>query len=190
MCVCVCVCVSLGCPLPSPANVALPTNSWKTAAPSPTTTKESAPSPTTTSRRSPHPLRLQHPQRFRAMIYDRETSFYRRFVQSSTPAYDRQRANRIDVQRLLQYGHKITRQHNKDPTAIASSLALDGVDPSSSITRAMLLSIASSLRCRFCGDKDAHLRSCSGCKLARYCSKECQLADWSEHREVRVCAFC
>ena len=83
------------------------------------------------------------------------------------------------------YGHKITRQHNKDPTAVAAMLALDGMDPDSVVTRGMLLSIAGALRCRFCQARDCvSLRACGGCKLARYCSRECQLADWSEHREV------
>ena len=83
---CVCVCVSPGCPLSAPANVALPINSWKMA----------APSPTTTSRRSSR-IYLW------SMIYDSESALYRRFVQCATPAFDRQRANRIDLQRLMQY---------------------------------------------------------------------------------------
>ena len=38
-----------------------------------------------------------------SMIYDSETALYRRFVQCATPAFDRQRTNRIDLQRLMQY---------------------------------------------------------------------------------------
>ncbi|XP_055352838.1 uncharacterized protein LOC129598807 [Paramacrobiotus metropolitanus] len=38
-------------------------------------------------------------------------------------------------------------------------------------------------RCVFCLQRSQDLRSCSGCKLHRYCSKVCQTADWKmEHK--------
>lgn len=39
-------------------------------------------------------------------------------------------------------------------------------------------------QCSKCGACDVVVRSCSGCKRAHYCSKECQRAAWGEgHRE-------
>ena len=35
--------------------------------------------------------------------------------------------------------------------------------------------------CAMCG-KTGDLRKCEGCKSVRYCSKECQVAHWSEHK--------
>ncbi len=119
------------------------------------------------------------------MIYDIETALYRRFVQCVTPVFDRQRAARIFQQRLMQYGHRMTRQCHKDPNEIADSLVRDGMDPDSVVTRGVLLCIAGAFRCRFCqGGERVSLRACAGCMLARYCSRECQLADWSDHCEV------
>eukprot|EP01114_Cavostelium_apophysatum_P010778 TRINITY_DN24893_c0_g1_i1.p1 TRINITY_DN24893_c0_g1~~TRINITY_DN24893_c0_g1_i1.p1 ORF type:complete len:224 (-),score=3.48 TRINITY_DN24893_c0_g1_i1:192-863(-) len=33
-------------------------------------------------------------------------------------------------------------------------------------------------------DASAPLKNCSVCKLTKYCSRECQRADWSEHKKV------
>ena len=53
-------------------------------------------------------------------------------------------------------------------------------------SRALALGICASLRCRFCQDRDRRvsLRVCSGCAAARYCFRECQEVDLSEHCEV------
>lgn len=42
-----------------------------------------------------------------------------------------------------------------------------------------------SKRCTACGkgDKDAVLKTCVACKLARYCSVECQKAHWPKHKK-------
>ena len=33
------------------------------------------------------------------------------------------------------------------------------------------------------------MRTCGGCRFARYCSERCQRADWAEHRQnCRLCA--
>jgi hypothetical protein len=37
--------------------------------------------------------------------------------------------------------------------------------------------------CRRCGTKETKLKLCSECKGVRYCSTECQLADWRRHKK-------
>ncbi|USW52115.1 Putative Zinc finger, MYND-type [Septoria linicola] len=37
-------------------------------------------------------------------------------------------------------------------------------------------------QCNRCSSKGDTLLTCSGCKAIRYCSKEHQTADWSEHK--------
>ena len=41
--------------------------------------------------------------------------------------------------------------------------------------------IISRNNCHFCGI-NAKVRLCSDCKVTRYCSRECQKSDWSEHK--------
>ncbi len=36
--------------------------------------------------------------------------------------------------------------------------------------------------CKNCGHNDIPLRSCVGCQRVRYCSRECQRADWPIHQ--------
>ena len=38
-------------------------------------------------------------------------------------------------------------------------------------------------KCGYCGKSDGTLKSCSKCRLASYCSKECQTAAWPEHKK-------
>ncbi|KAI1415915.1 hypothetical protein F5Y13DRAFT_155659 [Hypoxylon sp. FL1857] len=38
--------------------------------------------------------------------------------------------------------------------------------------------------CLNCGADDVELQKCNRCKTAQYCSKECQRADWSIHKQV------
>lgn len=40
----------------------------------------------------------------------------------------------------------------------------------------------SSVRCRECGNASGTLLRCSKCKLAKYCSRECQKKDWPLHK--------
>lgn len=44
--------------------------------------------------------------------------------------------------------------------------------------------IGSTTKCNKCGSEGRTLKLCSGCKVARYCSKECQIAHWSEHKKM------
>ena len=37
--------------------------------------------------------------------------------------------------------------------------------------------------CRACGKKGSPLSACSRCKMAQYCSKECQVQDWKKHKK-------
>ena len=37
--------------------------------------------------------------------------------------------------------------------------------------------------CENCGKEAAKMKKCSVCKLVRYCSEECQLKDWKEHKK-------
>ena len=37
--------------------------------------------------------------------------------------------------------------------------------------------------CQLCGKEAAKMKKCSVCKLARYCSEECQLGDWEKHQK-------
>lgn len=38
--------------------------------------------------------------------------------------------------------------------------------------------------CMKCGFSDRIVRRCTGCSFVRYCSKECQRADWKNHKEL------
>lgn len=37
--------------------------------------------------------------------------------------------------------------------------------------------------CIVCGSPN-NLKLCSACKLVRYCGRECQMADWKNHKEL------
>ena len=39
------------------------------------------------------------------------------------------------------------------------------------------------VRCRACGKQEGSLSLCSKCKIVRYCSKECQVKDWKDHKK-------
>uniref|UniRef100_A0A914P6F9 MYND-type domain-containing protein n=1 Tax=Panagrolaimus davidi TaxID=227884 RepID=A0A914P6F9_9BILA len=41
-------------------------------------------------------------------------------------------------------------------------------------------------RCHCCG-KEAKILTCSGCMMAKYCSKECQKFDWIEFNHKGIC---
>lgn len=36
--------------------------------------------------------------------------------------------------------------------------------------------------CIFCGKHNLNMKTCSSCKLAYYCNKECQIKDWKIHK--------
>ena len=42
--------------------------------------------------------------------------------------------------------------------------------------------------CQLCGKsaaaKEKEFKKCSVCRLARYCSRECQLGDWKAHKKT------
>ena len=38
--------------------------------------------------------------------------------------------------------------------------------------------------CQMCGKEAAKMKKCSVCKRVRYCSEECQLKDWKEHKKA------
>jgi len=38
--------------------------------------------------------------------------------------------------------------------------------------------------CTLCGAQNLHMRRCSGCRWARYCSRACAENDWSWHKEA------
>jgi len=38
--------------------------------------------------------------------------------------------------------------------------------------------------CNYCKKGERRMKKCSRCKLIRYCSRECQGADWIEHKSV------
>jgi len=37
--------------------------------------------------------------------------------------------------------------------------------------------------CQLCGKEAEKMKKCSVCRLVRYCSQECQLEDWKEHKK-------
>lgn len=39
-------------------------------------------------------------------------------------------------------------------------------------------------RCRICQKTGETMKKCSQCKTARYCSTECQKADWKQHKPI------
>lgn len=45
-------------------------------------------------------------------------------------------------------------------------------------------------RCNFCDVQQATLKTCSKCKVVRYCSQACQKSDWPEHKSmcIRPCS--
>uniref|UniRef100_A0A914YNR7 MYND-type domain-containing protein n=1 Tax=Panagrolaimus superbus TaxID=310955 RepID=A0A914YNR7_9BILA len=43
--------------------------------------------------------------------------------------------------------------------------------------------------CHVCGKEGKALPSCSGCKMAIYCSKECQKFDWTEFNHKGICKY-
>ena len=47
-------------------------------------------------------------------------------------------------------------------------------------------SITDAQRCAKCGNERAKLLVCSRCKSAAYCSRECQTADWKQHKPACV----
>ena len=38
--------------------------------------------------------------------------------------------------------------------------------------------------CAFCGVEKVHMKHCSGCYQARYCSRKCQKNDWLQHKLI------
>ena len=36
-----------------------------------------------------------------------------------------------------------------------------------------------------CGKEASKVQKCSRCRLVRHCSRDCQLADWTEHKKSR-----
>ncbi|GFH53720.1 predicted protein [Chaetoceros tenuissimus] len=38
--------------------------------------------------------------------------------------------------------------------------------------------------CNWCGDYRTKLLECTGCRSVRYCNRECQFADWGEHKKL------
>ena len=38
--------------------------------------------------------------------------------------------------------------------------------------------------CWACGKAGVETKKCSGCEVARYCSRECSKRDWKEHRKT------
>ena len=37
--------------------------------------------------------------------------------------------------------------------------------------------------CENCGKEAAKMQKCSRCRLVRYCSQDCQLGDWEDHKK-------
>jgi len=38
--------------------------------------------------------------------------------------------------------------------------------------------------CFTCGETEGHLMLCSKCRNVHYCSRDCQVANWSEHKKI------
>ena len=43
-----------------------------------------------------------------------------------------------------------------------------------------------SRQCWNCGAKSEKLKTCSKCFIAQYCSKDCQVQDWTVHKELHA----
>ncbi len=63
-------------------------------------------------------------------------------------------------------------------------MMLDGEteDPQSTITTGMMYSKTACDRCGQRRTVDIALKQCGGCKVAWYCSKQCQVAAWPIHK--------
>uniref|UniRef100_A0A914Y6F9 MYND-type domain-containing protein n=1 Tax=Panagrolaimus superbus TaxID=310955 RepID=A0A914Y6F9_9BILA len=46
---------------------------------------------------------------------------------------------------------------------------------------------STSNKCHCCGKEEGKILSCSGCMMAKYCSKECQKHDWIEFNHKEIC---
>jgi len=115
------------------------------------------------------------------MIYSTTSAEYRRFVCCLEPPVCDRRI-RIHRQQLCQYAHLFTRLHQRDRLCMIQDLQRQGVERNP-ITEAAIICIHIALGCRFCEDS-LNTRTCGQCRAARYCSSECQYADWGDHRIV------
>ncbi|KAI9022354.1 hypothetical protein DFJ74DRAFT_721386 [Hyaloraphidium curvatum] len=74
---------------------------------------------------------------------------------------------------------------SRNPKCVAASMHIMKRDTATVMDPKMLIK---AVRCVVCGgitsDPTKEFKCCSRCKQARYCSKECQAADWPKHKPV------
>lgn len=39
-------------------------------------------------------------------------------------------------------------------------------------------------KCYYCGNSGGKLSYCSRCRMIKYCNKECQIKDWTNHKKT------
>jgi tetratricopeptide (TPR) repeat protein len=66
---------------------------------------------------------------------------------------------------------------------VEKSLTLDGTNEDLQLLKLQIEDIIDLIKCSRCGNPDT-TSVCSGCHVQSYCSRECQKADWSEHKKT------
>ena len=77
---------------------------------------------------------------------------------------------------------KCKRQHFSEHEVSCNAKKSDTVKPLSSATLSSSPQPAAATKCNFCFKQSSKLKKCSNCHSVQYCSLECQVKHWKEHK--------
>ena len=77
---------------------------------------------------------------------------------------------------------KCKRQHFSEHEVSCNAKKSDTVKPLSSATLSSSPQPAAATKCNFCFKQSSKLKKCSNCHSVQYCSQECQVKHWKEHK--------